>query len=456
MAIFDWFKSKSTQDTENSIMTKRRAPFTVDMTENIKINGELTRGILKNTYPGFKLAGSLAYAAINTPVSIMGTPIPITTDERAKKILSDWVQKMVVKFDDVHASSHGDGTIWVWPFFNSSTMDVDLELIIDDRISDVISDIDTGELLEVISSEQLTIQSEYGKSKTMTRIRSWKKDIIRDTRDGITTITKNPLGIMPVPFSNEPDIGRKRGHSDLERIAPDLKAYHDVKLQWVTLLSKFKPFLEQKTDNVDSWIENQSFSIGDLDIQNLDFVVNGEKESSKYVSLTGSGAEYEKLLSVIFYAICQGSSIPEIAYGLVTTGNHASAEEQMERLMSYCRKKQKQHTDKWAQVFRSALALLLKSNMLALPVDIEVKWNLLDALSEKSKSEIFEKVGNAVDKLTAAGIPGPIIHNQLKAFYPSSTMESYEEFRALRQDAAKFKQFKEASYLDAQSAGGQE
>lgn len=457
MGIFDWKKTKAAQDTENPVLTQRRAPFAVDMTESIKINGELTRGLVHNTYPGYKLAGAMAYAPIHTPIAIIGVPIPRSENAAVQQRLTEFVQSAVTKFDAVHASSHGDGTIWVWPFFNTSTGLTDLELIIDDKISDVLVDITTGEIIEVISSEQITVQSGFGQSKIVNRVRSWTVDRIRDERDGVATVSRNPLGIMPVPFANEPDIGRMRGHSDLERIIPDLKTYHDVKLQWATVLAKMQPFVSQETENVNDWLRNNGFSsLIDVDKNNMDFIINlAGKEKTAFVFPQGAGAEYEKYLNMAFYAIVQGSSIPEIAWGLVSTGNHASSEEQMERLMSYCRKKQRQHTKPWQAVFRAVAAIEARANILAPASDITVEWNRLDALSETTKADIFAKVADSVQKMTDAGVPGEIIHAQLKAFYPAATIGAYDEFRAARQDAAKFRVFKDATYLDIIDAEGQ-
>lgn len=457
MAIFDWFKTKAAQDVEDKTKVQRRSPVTVDITENIKVNGELTRGVLRNSYPGFKLAGALAYAPIHTPVSIMGIPIPKSDDENALSIVNDFVIRNINKIDSIHASSHGDGTIWVWPFFNVAKMAADIELIIDDRISDIIKDINTNEIIEIISSEQITIQNGFNSTKNVIRTRSWKKDIITDTKDGVTTISRNPLGIMPIPFANDPDIGMYRGHSDLERIIPDLKVYHDVKLQWATMLSKYQPFIAQEADDVDAWLSNNGFeSLLNIDVKNMGFVINkAGTEKTKYESPPSISTEYSKFLETVFYAIVQGSSIPEIAWGLVSTGNHASSEEQMERLMSYCRGKQRQATANWATVFRSILAIESKAKMMIASGDLDVEWNRLDSLSESTKSEIFAKIAEAVQKLTDAGAPGEIIHAQLSAFYPEDTINDYMEFREQRQDAAKYKQFRDASYLDTLPASEQ-
>jgi hypothetical protein len=457
MAIFDWLKRKSVQDTENPIMQPRRAPFSVDMTENIKINGELTRALVHNTYPGFKLAGALAYGPIHTPVSIMGIPVPSVENETIKKLLDEFIQSNITKFDAIHAACHGDGTIWVWPYFNAKKQTADIELIIDDKISDVIIDIQTNEIVKIISSEQITVQVDFGKTAIFNRKRTWDTKQIIDEIDGKKTIMKNPLGIIPICFSNEPDIGRVRGHSDLERIIPDLKAYHDVKNQWATVLSKMKPFLKQSTDKVSDWLKNNGISdLTKININNMDFVVNKSVgEDTAFVFPVGAGQEYEKYLTVSFYAIVQGSSIPEIAWGLVSTGNHASAEEQMERLMSYCRKKQRQATGPWLQVFQAISAIIARANILPSENDILISWNRLESLSESTKAEIFDKISSAIEKLTNSGTPGPIIYAKLKEFYPESTISTYEEYRALRQDAAKFNQFNKASYLDALDAAGQ-
>lgn len=430
----------------------------VDMTENIKVNGVLTRGLLHNTAPGFKLAGALAYAPIMTPVSIMGVPVPVSSVKAQQDVLTDWISRNSGVIDQVHVASHGDGTIWVWPYYDAEEKTAKLELILDDHVSDILRDVVTKKITEIIVTEQISVQTGFNQTKIVDRVRSFRADRISDTIDGRTSTFVNPFKMLPVYFANEPEIGRIRGHSDLGRIIPDLKVHHDVRLKWVSNLTKMNPKLVQEGGSIADWMVNNGYaSLADIDSASTDFIYNKSGlEKTSYLTATGLGAEYMQFLQQNFWQIVQGSSIPELAWGLLASGNHASTEEQMERLMSYCRKKQNQHTGSWAIVFSAILALESRARMAGVPSSLSVQWNRLDALSEKTKSEIFQRIADAVAKMTAAAVPGEIIHNKLKDFYPDDVMKEYQEFRTARQDAAKFKAFSGASYTDILDAEGQD
>ena len=87
---FSWFKEiffgKTQSETKVKDVTKnaRQSPGIVDWTDSFSSNIALTRGLYHNTYPGFKLAGGLAFTPIAVPVWFMGLPIPEPADEKSE------------------------------------------------------------------------------------------------------------------------------------------------------------------------------------------------------------------------------------------------------------------------------------------------------------------------------------------------------------------------------------
>jgi len=171
-----WKKSSSAQDSENAVKIGYRRPFEHDITEDIKINGELTRGLFHNSYPGFKLGGALAYAPIAVPVAFMGAPIPkIEDNEAAQQALTEFQEQTVGQCYMIAEAAHRDGTIWVWPYYSAKERRVYWELILDDQVTDIIKDPDTGELLEIVIDENVTYRSGEQTVSTVNRVRKFTR-----------------------------------------------------------------------------------------------------------------------------------------------------------------------------------------------------------------------------------------------------------------------------------------
>jgi len=452
MALFSWFRSKQNQDAHNPVTTIERRPNVVDFTNSIKVNGVLARGIFHNSYPGFKLAGALAYAPIATPVAFMGWPV--VTSETAQDVIDEITEQFQNRFDAIHTESHVSGSVWVYPSISGGRLR--WEEIPDDSCSDIIEDLKTGEITEVIFTEQISYKFAENDIRTIDRKRSFKPDRVVFSYGGSlpTETFRNQFGIMPVPFINGEG---RRGHSDLERIIPDLKSYHDVKLNWAETLSKFRPKWIQETQDVEEWKKtNNITSFSDFDIGQRDFVINlKDKESTEVVFLQGAGEEFEKFLNLTYYNLPQGSGIPEICWGLVTTGNHASAEEQMSILVKFCKKKQSQHTDSWRTLYRYSLILKGVASMRVVRSDdITTTWDELSALSEDTKSQIFERFATSVAALIGTGAPMEFVHKVFLQQYPSATENDFKIFEAQWNRGAKYKQFLTATYIDALDAAG--
>jgi len=455
---FLWFGKNQTEERPYAKQPPRR-PVYVDYTDSYSADVALTRGLYHNTYNGFKLAGGLAYPVIALPVYFMGFPCLKTIDERLKE-LADQITKM----QKIHLQSHREGTIWIFPKYNSSKNKVMWEFISDDTVTDIVRSLDNGEIIELYTSEQMTISTGENEIATITRSRKFTKTMIIETYSGDTVSSKltnkqmrNPVGIIPIPFSNNADGDEVRGHSDLERIIALLKNYHDISLAEYQILAKFKPKMIQKVKNVNEWMSNNGYgSITEIDIGSVDLILNVDGEETDFKIPQAITSEHREAKVQIFQQIVESSGIPEIVWGLKTSGNHASIEEQFATFAQYIGDKQRQKTEAYLTLFEATLRLELKASMNRIDVaDLEIEWNDLDTMSEKVQSEIFKNYSEGMQKLVdSASISQEQLYNFWIALYPSATEDDFKKWQAGAMGMAKHKQYKDASYLDTLGAAG--
>jgi hypothetical protein len=356
----------------------------------------------------------------------------------------------------LHTETHRDGTVWIYPAYNSKTGKLYWQFIRDDIVTDIIRDVDTKTVRKIMTDERMKIST--GRNKTLLTRRqreftdrrisvSW----IGDIPEGMNTTEarRNPAGIIPVCFANNRDSGETRGHSDYERIISDLKDYHDIDLNQSRQLAEFRIKQVQTYDNLEAWkAANGLTSLADLKVYDVDLVMNSKDEKTEYVFPTGAYQAYEAALKRKFRKIVEESGIPEIAWGVKTEGNHASAEEQMGVLVQYVQGKREQITREYKQLFEACLRLANVAE--GVPFDyVTVNWNALDALSEKTKADVLYTFTRGIGELIKnAGATKKQIHQLWLGMYPEHTVEDYEEFVRGLSDMAQYKQYQSADYLE--------
>jgi len=456
--VMDWFKSRETQEssTENPIQRAPRRPKTVDMTEGLTINDDLTRGLWRNTYPSMRLAGSLAFAPIFVPVTLMGVPVPTSEDERTQEILTDIVDSVHELCWQIHKTCHRDGTCWVWPAYSSDT-GLRWEFIPDSSVTDIIKDVVTGEVKEIRTDEYLSVSVGPNDIRRVRRKKTFTRERVAifyesSSVPGLESVEYvNPSGELPVAFANNKEPNETRGISDYSRILPDLKSYHDIDHAWTLLLAKFRAKLVIGVRDVDKWLADNGFATVDaVDVATADlFFKNTSNEESIELIEPPFTEAYEAKLKYTFRKIVEGSGIPEIAWGLKTEGNHASAEEQMGTLVAYADDKRTQKNGAYHKLFAGSLRLLGMARMRQV-ADFQVEWNRLDAISDKVRSEIFKNFTQGIGfAMNYAAVTDQQLHALWKQNFPEATEEDYEEFVTGMNRAARFRQWSQASLGDA-------
>lgn len=463
MAVFSWLKKKQEIVPEDVTKQPARRPIIRDWTENYTASVDLLRGLYHNTYPGIKLAGGLAFPPIAVPVNFMGIPIAHPVDEndtQTEEELQEIMRMFASLFPLVHTFCHVDGTLWVWPKWSSKINNLIWEVITDDTVTDIIKDIETGEILEVITDEEITVKAGYNKDVIVRRKRTFtKKEIIIEWYGTAAQLPnelrsvriRNVFNALPIPFANNKEPGFVRGHSDYERIISDLVDYHNTDLMRSTINTKFQPKMVQEVANVSNWLKNNGYvDISEIDPASADLFLNVTGEKTEFAWPERAYEAYSATLKQKFQKIVEASGTPEITWGLKTEGNRASVEESMDGLIKFVHRKQDQKNPSYLELFTYSLMIMRFVRMGTPAPEIKITWNDLDAVSDEVRSIILKNNADAMSKLIeSAGLTKQQVYNFYKKLYPDVTEETLDEFIKGMSDMAEHIQWKNASYSEA-------
>lgn len=456
-SIFNWFRGED--QTGNPTKQQPRRPSTRDWTDELQANATLTRQLYHNSYPGMKLAGGMAFTPIAVPIWFMGLPTPKSENETIQEIIKKTLEEKSREMSQIHLQCHREGTIWIYPFWSSISNEVIWEFIPDDVVTDIVRDINSGKIIQVITDEEITLTIGYDKNVTVRRRRTFSKKKVDiqwiNTASGqlparlVDKSQRNVSGLLPIPFSNNNDGDEIRGHSDYERILSDLKNYHDIDLAWSNMLAKFKAKQVQTVSDAKQWLANQGAdSIADIDLANTDLILNLPNEETIFVFPEKAHQSYKEKLEMTFKKIVEGSATPEILWGTRVTGNHATSEEQMDTLVKFIEDKRAQKNKPYRLLFDATIRLELIATIQPLQeIPLIMEWNALDAVSQKTKSDIFLNFAKGVNSLIlSAGITKTQLYDLWKYTYPFATDEDFETFRDGLAEMALHKSFQNASY----------
>lgn len=469
-STFNWFKNAL--NLENPTKRDARRPKSVDWTDSLQINSELTKGLYHNSYPGMKLAGSMCYTPIAVPVWFMGLPIPKMKEENEdyQEILNSIVDLFAIKMQQLHTQIHRDGTLWIFPSYSTKENKLIWEFIEDDIICDIVRDINTREIIEVITDEEITVTTGYNTTAIVRRKRYFTKTKITIEYSATGSVPvelksksqRNILGILPIVFANNKDADSVRGHSDYERIVTDLKDYHDIDLKRSNMLAKFNVKMVQYTPDVAQWIKNSGYSsMNDIDVSTIDLIFNDMAiEKTDYIFPERAHEAYQSGLENKYLKIVEGSGIPEILWGGKVTGNMASADNQVDMVVKLVEDKRMQKNDSYKKLFEASLKLILLATMnQAAEKDHEIiiEWNALDAISEETKSIILKNFSDGIASLiNAAGITKEQLYRLWVDVYPGATEDEKEDFVKGLDEMARHKQYREVPFELAGDLSGAE
>jgi len=207
-------------------------------------------------------------------------------------------------------------------------------------------------------------------------------------------------------------------------------------------LAKFVPKMVITTKDVEKFATNNGYDSAQdmfdtmvLSTLDVAILMEGETIAFEYPEKVTEGHRVAKVQR--FHKIIEGSGIPEIAWGLKTEGNLASVEENMAMLMNFVRDKREQKNEAYKILYTSSLVLLNQAMIIDDVPEIDISWDQLDNLSEKTKSEIFKNFSESLSKLiSVAALSKDMLHKICVANFPDITDETIELFTVGMSDMA--------------------
>lgn len=481
--LFNWNKTQSEVNAQQKTKTTHQAGQPVDKTEGMVANKQLTKGVFFNTFPGMKLGAGLAFPILMIPILFMGVPVVRTIKEGDNDTLGleiDETLKLIQnnlhkKHKQLQLESDREGTVYAFPRFNARSKKIQVELIQDNTVT-LVKDINTSELIALYTDEQLKFNiegdimfsGESVDSVTVRRIRKFTKTKIKVEYRAVSGTmppslkdksNRNVVGILPIPFANNPDSDEIRGHSVIERILSPLKNYHDVMLALVNFLAKFKPKMVQGVQDGAVWKANNSVSdLNDYDVANTDLIINIEgKESTNYVFPQGAVNDYIEALKIIFKVIVESGVVPEVVLGVKTTGNSQTSEQAMESFIKMVGDKRNEKNQSYKDLYESILLLQSIATGQDLTRELTVTWNELSAVSDETRAKIFKDFAEGISKLmNVAGMTKDQLFKIWEKWFPDSTADDFDIFVIGLSDMGRHKQWTNATLEEGNQDRGLE
>jgi hypothetical protein len=230
------------------------------------------------------------------------------------------------------------------------------------------------------------------------------------------------------------------------------------------MLAEFSPKLIQTVNDARKWLVNNGLAdeddesnVGDAlaeaNIAGADVFVNqvaeGFEEKTTIIFPTAAHDAYDKKQQHNFWKIVQGTLLPEMVWGLVSTGNHASAEQQMQTLHMFVDAHRTQWTAEFNALFEALLQLANMSRLLRLS-NLKIKetvWGNLSALSAETKAKVFVQFAQALSFLMGSvTFTKEQLHAMWLQQFPEQTEADFDEFEKQLDEMAKFKKYKDSQY----------
>jgi hypothetical protein len=469
-AFSEWFSnlwqslfSSSSTSTDNNNMSRSRGGNTaVNLTFPDTVNYDLAMDLYYNKRAGYKLGAFFCHSIIFMEMAFMGFPHYDIEDLDNIKNKEFWEEKLKYYNETFYMmKQHIEkitliaGTFLVYPWFDSKTGLVKWMIIKPKFITDIFIDPLTQETTGLLIERKYTYYNDVNKYFYFTEKILYEKNKITITRTGSVPsqlkpleIRRNPIGILPIVFTNDVEPGEFEGHSEFERILPIIKAYAQINLRAHEECANIKAKLIQQVNDAKIWKKNNNcVDINDFSIEDTDFILNVEGEETKIEVPQNLVDNNIKLMNLDFWGIVEGTGIPEICWGLKTEGNHASAAEQMAVFLAYIGLKRKQFTSPFLELVTISFKLEGQAYNQELPENIIITWNDLSLLTEVEKSEIFKNWSEGFEKLAGVhSISLEDIHEILIKLTDGTITHDFSDFKNQCKEYGAFRSFLDQEY----------
>lgn len=264
----------------------------------------------------------------------------------------------------------------------------------------VTGEIDYAEISDSISWLTETSEERRGILKTIITpkiIKYERGDNSFDMPSDIIPKSKpNRWGFVPIiEFVNEPEAFGSYGVSEIERVEPLIRLYHDV------MLAAAKGSKMHSTPKLGFYLEDTKRFIKDnfpettaqlrsgerptISMVGRELFTLGKDDKAEYIEADNPIGSASNLLKLIFYCMVITSETPEFSLGVHMPSSYASTVEQTPIWILKVQRKQKQFTSSWQTAGRMLLAMISKSTGKNIEsYAVEVNWSLPDGADKAS------------------------------------------------------------------------
>jgi len=426
-----WKNPKDRDLSKQGEYTIRPAPR--KMKGGFAANEKLLKGIYTGANQEFALSSYLVGGMIDVPKNLLGVPGVIPDQEQDDRLIKELNPLIVDEFPVMVGTMLIQGTAWRWARWSDKLHRLVWETIPDSSITQIIIDVDTGEIAELWIEEQIEYSKGQINTAYTTRTRHITRTLITEEwKGGINKSVqyKNPFGFMPVPFGHNCYEGEWRGNSVLGRVLRWLKSTHDIAYKRDEILSDFEPKIIQSIkNNVATWITNNT---PPSERGNKDFVldpfgsrmfVNQDGDTTQFLFLNSDATtQHTTAIQDNERKIMKGSGTPELFFGGIATGNHASTETDRLLALEHVKGIRRELTKGTQELVNQSLTILAFMHFTQ-PPQVSIQWGNISLLSETQKAQIMGSYASAIVPLMGNGAISPE-----GAFY--LTKELYPEFPA--------------------------
>jgi hypothetical protein len=431
--------------TTNRITTRRGTKTTVNLRYPETVNYDLAMDLYYNRKAGYKFGAFFCYSIIAIPLTFMGFPHfdvknwnEVNNSKWWKERFEFYNDNYIMTKQGIQKLSHITGTVGIYPWFDSKAGYVKLYFIKNKYITDIYTNPDTQELTGLRTEIYYMFTWKDGKDYNFSEVKTYTKSKITTVRTGSyppeirkSETKRNPLGKLPVIFTNDKEPGEFEGHSDFERITPIVKAYSEVNLTAHEEVANQRAKLIQQVNDKDAWLKANGYdNIEDVSIEDVDFILNKEGEETDIKVPENLVDNHVKLMNLDYWNLSQTSRIPEIFWGLQATGNHASAGRQDKYGLAFVKSKQQQADQPYKELAEDIMILDAMAYNQTVPENIICTWDDFDSMTETEKAEVFDKWSSGIQKLVdshAIDLQG--VHEMLRELTKNKIEEDYEIFK---------------------------
>lgn len=431
------WKNPQERDLSKQGYTIRPAPR--KLKGGLATNEALLKGVYTGSNQDFALSSYLMGGMIDVPKNMLGIPGIIPDEGQDDRLIKELMPLVIDEFSILVGTMLIQGTSWRWARWSDKLHKLVWETIPDSSVTQIILDLDTGEISELWIEEQIEYNKGQMNTAYTTRTRHITKTLITETWKGgeeRQVQYKNPFGFMPIALGHNCYEGEWRGNSVLGRVLRWLKSIHDIAYHRDEILTEFEPKIVQTVNDPAAWIKNNTPPGKDTKDLTLDpfaqkLFINQKEESTQFLFLSSDAtSQHTAAIKDNEMKVIKGSGIPELFFGALATGNYASTETDRLLALEYVKGIRRELTKGTQELVNQSLKILSFMRFTQ-PPQVSIQWGNVSLLSETQKAQVMGAYASAIGSLMSSGSISPEGAFWLtKELYPEFPAEDAKHFMA--------------------------